>query len=77
MCLILFAYRVHTDYPLVIAANRDELYARPALSAHNWEDKPDVFAGRDLTAAEAPGPPHTLTNPPTGEQLHVDRGIGP
>ncbi|MCZ6856135.1 MAG: NRDE family protein [Gammaproteobacteria bacterium] len=50
MCLILFAYRVHTDYPLVIAANRDELYARPALSAHNWEDKPDVFAGRDLTA---------------------------
>ena len=50
MCLILFAYRTHPDYPLVIAANRDELYARPALSAHNWEDKPDVFAGRDLTA---------------------------
>ncbi|MCZ6616750.1 MAG: NRDE family protein [Gammaproteobacteria bacterium] len=50
MCLILFAYRAHVDYPLVIAANRDELYARPALSAHAWEDKPTVFAGRDLTA---------------------------
>ena len=50
MCLILFAYRIHADYPLVIAANRDELYARPALSAHKWEDNPNVFGGRDLTA---------------------------
>ena len=50
VCLILFSYKTHADYPLVIAANRDELYARPALSAHAWEDKPDILGGRDLTA---------------------------
>jgi len=50
MCLILFAYRVHADAPLIVAANRDEFYARPAALAHRWADAPDVFAGRDLTA---------------------------
>src|SRR5262249_35087325 len=50
MCLILFAYKVRTDAPLVIAANRDEFYARPAALAHRWHDAPHVFAGRDLTA---------------------------
>ena len=29
MCLILFAYRVRADVPLIVAANRDEFYARP------------------------------------------------
>ena len=28
MCLILFAYQVHPDYPLIVAANRDEEYKR-------------------------------------------------
>jgi uncharacterized protein with NRDE domain len=50
MCLILFAYRVRADAPLIIAANRDEFYARPAALAHRWADAPNVFAGRDLTA---------------------------
>lgn len=35
---------------LVVAANRDEFYARPASGAHHWEDAPNVFAGRDLQA---------------------------
>jgi len=50
MCLILFAYRVLPDRPLVVAANRDEFYARPAEAAHRWRDAPGVFAGRDLEA---------------------------
>lgn len=50
MCLILFAYRVRADAPLIVAANRDEFYARPAALAHRWADAPNVFAGRDLTA---------------------------
>ncbi len=50
MCLVLFAYRVLDGYPLIVAANRDEFYARPAAPAHSWPDAPDVFAGRDLTA---------------------------
>jgi len=50
MCLILFAYRVRTDAALIVAANRDEFYARPAALAQRWTDAPHVFAGRDLTA---------------------------
>ena len=36
--------------PLVVAANRDEFYARPSRSARYWEDSPHVFGGRDLVA---------------------------
>ena len=50
MCLILIAYRAHPDYPLVIAANRDEAYARPALPADFWKEHPAVYGGRDLEA---------------------------
>lgn len=49
MCLILFAYRQHTDYPLIVIANRDEYYARPTREAHWWDDA-EIFAGRDLEA---------------------------
>ena len=49
MCLILFAYERHPDYPLIVIANRDEYYARPSRDAHWWEDA-DIFAGRDLEA---------------------------
>lgn len=52
MCLIAFAYKVHPDFPLVLVANRDEFYARATQTAHFWIEHPDVFAGRDLDAAE-------------------------
>ncbi|MDD5475746.1 MAG: NRDE family protein, partial [Syntrophales bacterium] len=48
MCLIIFAYRSHHEYPLIIAANRDEYYGRPTEAASFWEDNPDVLGGRDL-----------------------------
>lgn len=48
MCLILFASRVHARYPLIVAANRDESYARPSAPASFWSDHPHVCAGRDL-----------------------------
>jgi uncharacterized protein with NRDE domain len=50
MCLVLFYYDPNGDIPLVVAANRDEFYARPASAAHFWADAPDVLAGRDLSA---------------------------
>lgn len=50
MCLILFAWQAHPDYPLVVAANRDEWRERPAASAAWWDDAPDILAGRDLEA---------------------------
>ena len=52
MCLVLFAYGPDERGAsrLVVAANRDEFYARPALSAHHWQDAHEIFAGRDLQA---------------------------
>lgn len=50
MCLVLFRFEPGSAARLVVAANRDEFYARPAHSAHFWEDNPAVLAGRDLSA---------------------------
>jgi uncharacterized protein with NRDE domain len=50
MCLILVAWRVHPDYPLVVAANRDEFFNRPTAPSAFWKDAPQVLAGRDLEA---------------------------
>ena len=50
MCLIFLAWRVHADYPLVVAANRDEFFARPTAVADFWPEAPLVLAGRDLEA---------------------------
>lgn len=47
MCLILFALATHPDYPLIVAANRDEAYSRPTSPAAFWKDHPRVCAGRD------------------------------
>jgi len=47
MCLIALAHGVSERYPLVLAANRDEDYARPTRVADVWDDAPDVFGGRD------------------------------
>jgi uncharacterized protein with NRDE domain len=50
MCLIVFAWRAHRDYRLVVAANRDEYFRRPAAPAGFWDDHHGVLAGRDLEA---------------------------
>ena len=47
MCLILFAYGVSRERPLVVAANRDEFYSRPSIPAGYWNDQPAIFGGRD------------------------------
>lgn len=48
MCLILFAYKCHPQYKLIVAANRDEFYARPTEPAHFWSENTNILAGRDL-----------------------------
>ena len=48
MCLILLSHGVHPEYPLVVAANRDEFLDRPAQPAAPWETNPAILAGRDL-----------------------------
>lgn len=48
MCLVVFALSSHRRYRLVLAANRDEYYDRPAQPAGFWPEKSDILAGRDL-----------------------------
>jgi uncharacterized protein with NRDE domain len=48
MCLILIAWQGHSQYPCVIAANRDEFFSRPAQTARWWRDDARILAGRDL-----------------------------
>ncbi|MDO9601436.1 MAG: NRDE family protein [Rhodocyclaceae bacterium] len=44
MCLILVAWRAHPDFPLVVAANRDEFFKRRTASADFWL-RPPASAG--------------------------------
>ncbi|MBB4636386.1 NRDE family protein [Longimicrobium terrae] len=48
MCLIVLAHEAHPRYRLIVAANRDEFYARPTAPAGWWDDAPGLLAGRDL-----------------------------
>ncbi|MCX5826553.1 MAG: NRDE family protein [Deltaproteobacteria bacterium] len=48
MCLIILSWRTRSDFPLILAANRDEFYDRPSLPADFWQDRPDILGGRDL-----------------------------
>lgn len=50
MCLALIAWRSHPDYPLVVAANRDEFYARATRPAAWWGQSVSLLAGRDEEA---------------------------
>lgn len=50
MCLILFAKNAHPEWNLVVAANRDEFYQRPAINANYWLTHPHILAGQDLSA---------------------------
>ena len=57
MCLILFAWKSHPEYPLVVAANRDEFYERDTEGMAWWPEYPNVLAGRDR--ADVLGSPGT------------------
>jgi uncharacterized protein with NRDE domain len=50
MCLIFVAWRAHRDYPVVVAANRDEFFVRPTAPAGFWSKAPHILAGHDLEA---------------------------
>lgn len=57
MCLILFAWKSHPDYPLVVAANRDEFYDRDTDGMAWWDEHPYMLAGKDR--ADVLGSPGT------------------
>ena len=47
MCIILFAYKTHPKYKLLLASNRDEFYERPTEALSQWTKNRNIFAGRD------------------------------
>jgi uncharacterized protein with NRDE domain len=50
MCLLVFAWKSHPRYRLVLAGNRDEFHDRPAAALNWWQDDPRILGGRDLKA---------------------------
>ena len=50
MCLIFISLKNHSDYKLIVAANRDEFYNRKTAPAAYWKDHPEILGGRDLEA---------------------------
>ena len=50
MCILFIAVDQSQEFPLVIAANRDEFHARPTAASGFWENNQHVLAGRDLQA---------------------------
>lgn len=50
MCILFIAVKQHPQYPLIIAANRDEFHQRPTAISDYWKEHPALLAGRDLTA---------------------------
>lgn len=51
MCILFFITHANPSndgYKLILAANRDEYYARPALSAAAWLENAFIFGGRDM-----------------------------
>jgi len=51
MCTLVILRRPGEDWPVLIAANRDEMIDRPARApARHWPDRPEVTAGLDELA---------------------------
>lgn len=50
MCILFIAVEQHEDYPLIIAANRDEFHDRATQFGHWWDSTPPILAGKDEVA---------------------------
>lgn len=51
MCTLAIYFKVFPDYPVIIAANRDEYLARPTLPPTTLLEHPRVVGGKDLQAS--------------------------
>lgn len=50
-----YGCQLKSKIKFILAANRDEVFWRPAKEAHFWQDHPHVLAGRDLTEGVSGG----------------------
>jgi uncharacterized protein with NRDE domain len=51
MCTLAIYFKALVDYPVVVAANRDEYLARPALPPTTLCETPHIVGGKDLRAS--------------------------
>ncbi|MBV8772879.1 MAG: NRDE family protein [Deltaproteobacteria bacterium] len=51
MCTLAIYFKAFADYPIVVAANRDEYLARPALPPTILAETPHIIGGKDLRAS--------------------------
>jgi uncharacterized protein with NRDE domain len=51
MCSVILLLRPQHEWPVLIAANRDEMHERPWLPpGRHWPDRPEIVAGQDQLA---------------------------
>lgn len=50
MCTLALYFQEFKDYPLIVAANRDEYFSRPSAEPQLLVEKPLVLGGKDLLA---------------------------
>ncbi|MCP4950802.1 MAG: NRDE family protein [Proteobacteria bacterium] len=53
MCFVAVALNCHPEFPFIVAANRDEYFARPSVGIHVWDTSVPIVAGKDLSAGGA------------------------
>ena len=53
MCFVAVALNCHAEFPFIVAANRDEYFARPSVGIHVWDTPVPFIAGKDLSAGGA------------------------
>ncbi len=51
MCTLAIYFKAFADYPIIVAANRDEYLARPALPPTTLAESPHIVGGKDLRAS--------------------------
>ncbi len=50
MCTLALYFQEFYEFPLIVAANRDECFDRPSTSPQMLIEKPRIFGGKDLLA---------------------------
>src|SRR5215213_6288879 len=82
MCWIAVLFQVNAHYPLIVAANREELRARPSQPSFQRAGSPSVWAGRDELAGgtwlgvNATGLLAAVTNRPAASRDPTRRSRG-
>jgi len=82
MCWIAVLFQVNAHYPLIVAANREELRTRPSQAPFPWAGSPTIWTGRDELAGgtwlgvNATGLLAAVTNRPTASRNPTRRSRG-